>query len=97
MKICWTRNSETSKTVDMEETLVKKQTSVRRILDPIILNISWAEISKEYFGKSRSWLYQKFTGYNGHAETDFTEKERNIMKNALYDLAEKIRYAADNI
>lgn len=81
----------------MEETLVKKQTSVRRILDPIILNISWAEISKEYFGKSRAWLYQKFTGYNGHAETDFTEKEREIMKSALYDLSEKIKQAAEKI
>ena len=75
----------------------KKQTSVRKALDPIILNISWAEISKEYFGRSRAWLYQKFTGYNGHAETDFTENEREIMKSALYDLSNKIRIAADKI
>ena len=81
----------------MEETKVKKQTAVRSALDPIILNISWAEISREYFGKSRAWLYQKFTGYNGHAETDFTEKEREIMRNALNDLADKIRDAADKI
>ncbi|MDD6356788.1 MAG: DUF5053 domain-containing protein [Bacteroidales bacterium] len=74
-----------------------KQTAVRQILDPIILNISWAEISRDYFGKSRSWLYHKFTGNDGHSETDFTEKERQIMKESLNDLSARIKECADKL
>ena len=83
----------------METTIIapKKQTSVRKILEPIILTISWAEISRTYFGRSRAWLYQKFTGYDGHTSTDFTEKEQEMMKNALYDLSEQIRKAAEKL
>lgn len=77
--------------------IIKNQTSVRQALEPIILNISWAEISKEYFGHTRGWLYQKFTGFNGKSSTDFTPEEREIMKGALCDLAEKIRTCADRI
>ncbi len=74
-----------------------KHTDVRRILEPVILNISWAEISRDYFGKSRAWLYQKFTGYNGHDNTDFTESERETMKNAMFDLSDRIRKVAEKL
>lgn len=77
--------------------ITKKQTSVRRILEPIILTINWAEISRSYFGRSRSWLYQKFTGYDGHTSTDFNHKEQEIMKNALFDLSKQIRKVAEQL
>lgn len=83
--------------VTKQEKIEKKQTAVRQILEPIILNISWAEISRVYFGKSRAWLYQKFTGYDGHSATDFSDDEREVMKNSLYDLASKITQCADKL
>jgi len=83
--------------VDMETNVIKRQTSVRQALEPIILNISWAEISKEYFGKSRSWLYQKFTGFDGHTSTDFTAEERQLMKDSLFNLAFKIQQCAEKL
>ncbi len=82
---------------NMETVIAKRQTSVRQILEPIILNISWAEISRDYFGKSRSWLYQKFTGFDGHSSTDFTDKERQIMKESLLDLSQKIQSCAEKL
>lgn len=83
--------------INMETVIAKRQTSVRQILEPIILNISWAEISRDYFGKSRSWLYQKFTGFDGHSSTDFTDKERQIMKESLLDLSQKIQSCAEKL
>lgn len=74
----------------------KTQTEVRKILDPIILNVSWAEISHDYFGKSRPWLYHKLTG-DGQTEIDFTKEERQKMKSALLDLAKKINECAEKL
>ena len=71
----------------METVIAKRQTSVRQILEPIILNISWAEISRDYFGKSRSWLYQKFTGFDGHSSTFVN---RNGYWNYDYRLTSRI-------
>ena len=39
--------------------------------------LSWGEISEEYFGRSRSWIYQKMNGNlkNG-TPTEFTDEEK---------------------
>lgn len=74
-----------------------KQT-MKQTLSDILLDISWAKLSTNYFGKSRSWLHQKLDGRNSNGgEGGFTEEEKQQLKGALCDLADRIRKAADQI
>lgn len=71
---------------------------MKSMLYDIIVDVSWAQISQKYFGKSRSWLSQKMTGRNGNGvETEFTPEEKEVLKGALCDLAERIRVCAAKI
>ena len=75
----------------------QKDTVKGRLAD-ILMSISWADLSRDYFGKSGSWLYHKLDGIDGNKKpTDFTVEERCQLKGALIDLADRIRRAADNI
>jgi hypothetical protein len=75
-----------------------KQKTIKSMLSDILLSVKWAHISTHYFGRSRSWFSQRLNGYNGNNhESDFTEKERKTLKDALYDLSERIRICADKI
>lgn len=74
-----------------------KQT-MKQTLSDILLDISWAKLSTNYFGKSRSWLHQKLDGRNSNGgEGGFTEEEKQQLKGALCDLADRIRKAAEKI
>lgn len=67
-------------------------------LSDVLMVISWREIARSYFGKSSSWLYHKMDGINGvGGNGGFSPSEAEQMRNALYDLSERIRKAADNI
>ena len=78
------------------ETVEKK--SIKVAMSDILLSVKWAHISTHYFGKSRSWFSQRLNGYDGNnLENDFSDKEKDILKNALYDLANRIRKCADEI
>lgn len=70
---------------------------IKSLLSDIILDINLARLSKRYFGKSSSWLYHKFDGTDGKIATTFTDKEQQLLKDSLYDLADRIRTAADKI
>lgn len=75
-----------------------QQDMVKAQLADILMHVSWGDISREYFGKSGSWLYHKLNGIDGNKKpTDFTLEERYQLKGALIDLSERIRRAADNI
>lgn len=75
-----------------------QQDTVKAKLADILMHVSWGDISREYFGKSGSWLYHKLNGIDGNKKTtDFTLEERYQLKGALIDLSERIRRAADNI
>lgn len=79
------------------EVKVKKDT-VKSLLWDIIVDVSWSNISHRYFGKSRSWISQKFVGINGNGiETDFTSSEREQLKLALTDLSKRIQNCADKL
>ena len=72
--------------------------SIKGRLSDILMSISWADLSRDYFGKSGSWLYHKLDGIDGNKKpTDFTVEERYLLKGALIDLADRIRRAAENI
>lgn len=67
-------------------------------LRDILLSISWADLSKRYFGKSNSWLYHKLDGIDGNKKPiEFTEEEKYKLKDALCDLADRVRKVADTI
>lgn len=72
--------------------------TMKEQLKDLLISISWADLSKRYFGKSNSWLYHKLDGIDGNKKpTEFTEEERYQLKGALIDLADRIRRAADTI
>lgn len=72
--------------------------TVKAQLSDILLHVSWGDISREYFGKSGSWLYHKLNGIDGNKKpTDFTLEERVKLKGALVDLSDRIQRAADKI
>ena len=73
-------------------------TNAKKKLYDIILDINIAKIAHRYFGKSSSWLYHKFDGRDGNGkETDFSPEELEQLRGALYDLADRIRKAADTL
>ncbi|MGB5941920.1 MAG: DUF5053 domain-containing protein [Leeuwenhoekiella sp.] len=64
----------------------------------MLLDISWAHLSKKYFGKSRSWLSQKLNGLDSNGGVgDFSEIEKGQLKEALNDLALRIQKCASEI
>ncbi len=84
--------------MEIQAPLQQQEETIKSKMYDIIVDISWAQISQKYFGKSRSWLSQKFTGINGNGTpTQFTPKEQEILKGALIDLSDRIRACADKI
>ena len=66
-------------------------------MSDILLDVSWAKISEKYFGKSLSWLYHKMDGMNNGKPDDFDEAEKEILRNALLDLSQRIIRCAESI
>ncbi len=81
----------------METKAENTDKKVRQILNDIYEEVNWAYLAKNYFGKSRSWLYHKFSGMNNGVEDDFNEKDRQTLKDALRDIASRINAAADKL
>ena len=73
---------------------IQKQ-AVKKIVWDIIVDVSWANISKKYFGKSRSWLHHKLQGTDSN--NGFTDDERQQLKESLYDLANRTNACADKL
>lgn len=74
----------------------KTKTIAKVQLQDISLDISWARFAKEYFGKSASWIYNKLNGIDGNGGVgEFTEAEKETLKTGLYDLASRLKKAAD--
>ncbi len=67
-------------------------------LDDISLYIKWGNISKDYFGFSRGWIYQRLNGYDGNGNAcEFTTQQKETLREALRDLARKLNETADKI
>jgi len=84
----------------METVIMQQQETqaMRQKLYDLLVAISWADLSRTYFGKSSSWLYHKLDGRDGNGKpTSFTPEETEKLKGALVDLSERIRRAADSI
>jgi hypothetical protein len=79
-------------------TATLKETGVKMQLRDIMLDVTWSKISRRYFDKSASWIYNKLNGIDGNGgQGDFTYDEKLQLQNALYDFAERIRNAAKEI
>ncbi|MDO4933046.1 MAG: DUF5053 domain-containing protein, partial [Prevotella sp.] len=68
---------------------------VRKKLGELPEAISLSYIAKNYFGKSRSWLFQRINGnkVNGK-EAHFSSGEIRQLQNALHDLGQKLSSVA---
>lgn len=72
--------------------------TVKNQLYDLLISISWGDLSRRYFGQSGAWLYNKLDGKDrDNNPTPFTEEEKEQLRGALYDLAFRIRKAADNM
>ena len=76
------------------ETTEQKQTA-KSILQDIIVDVSWANISVKYFGKSRSWLHHKMKGTD--SKGGLTDGERHQLKESLFDWAKRIQACAEKL
>lgn len=60
--------------------------------------VSLAQISSDYFGKTKQWLYQRIKGYSINGKpAKFTDIEKEQFRNALLDISNKIKDTALNI
>ena len=82
-------------TIMQSKTLV---TDMKQKMSDILIDISWREIARNYFGKSSSWLYHKLDGIDGNGGVGgFSPEEAQQLNGALCDLSVRIRMAADSI
>lgn len=78
-------------------TLPKTKTMYQQ-MDDIFDAITWGDLARTYFEKSASWFYNKMKGIDGNGKpTEFSYEEKMQLQGALYDLANRIRRAADSI
>ena len=81
-----------------EKTATIKQETMSALLQDIRQDVTWSKISRQYFGKSASWMYNKLNGIDGNGnEGEFSYSEKLQLRNALYDFAERIRNSANLI
>ena len=74
---------------------VRELVDVKPVIGDIVTEIKWAKIAKNYFGKSSSWIYNKLLGIDGNGGVGgFTEKEVEMLRDALLDYSERLRAAA---
>ena len=75
----------------------QQRTTVRQALDEVYEEVNWAYLAKNYFGKSRSWLYHKFSGQNNGVADDFSDVDRQTLKCALLDIANRVTMVANRL
>ncbi len=60
--------------------------------------LKWGNISRDFFGFSRGWIYQRLNGYDGNGkECEFTAEQKEVLRNALRRLSVMLEETADKI
>ncbi|RHO73467.1 DUF5053 domain-containing protein [Parabacteroides sp. AF48-14] len=74
---------------------IKEDVDFRLQLNGIEEYLSLSKIAEDYFGKSRSWLYQRINGLNVNGKpAQFTEEEKKRFGEALQDISRRIKDTA---
>lgn len=74
------------------------KTEINTKMEDILLDISVRSLSRKYFGKSAAWLYARIDGEDkDNNPVSFTDEELSQLKEALCDLADKIRKTSDSL
>ena len=82
----------------LKENHIELATDVKAKLSDILMLVTWRDIARTYFGKSSSWIYHKLDGIDGNGgKGGFTPEEQEQLRNALFDLSERIRIAANKL
>lgn len=70
---------------------IDKKLIIREQIQDIANLVPMSYIAKEYFGKSRAWLYQRINGYKVRGKVySLNDKEIEIFNRALKEIGEKI-------
>lgn len=70
---------------------IDRRLTIREQMNEIIDLIPLSYIAKNYFGKSRSWLYQRINGYKIRGQVyTLNERELETFNRALKDIGNKI-------
>ena len=73
-------------------------TDMKKRVEDILMSVSWRDFASTYFQKSSSWLYHKMDGIDGNGGVGgFNPQEAEQMRDALIDLSNRIRRAAEKI
>ncbi|NDV81912.1 DUF5053 domain-containing protein [Bacteroides sp. 51] len=65
--------------------------SLKEQLKEVSEIVSLSYIAKHYFGKTRSWLYQRLYGYSVRGKVyNLNEKEKETLNAALQDISKRI-------
>lgn len=73
-------------------------TDMKKKVKDIMMAISWRDFANTYFHKSSSWFYHKMDGIDGNGgKGGFNQDETEQLRNALFDLSNRIRRAAEEI
>lgn len=73
-------------------------TDMKKKVKDIMMAISWRDFANTYFHKSSSWFYHKMDGIDGNGgKGEFNQDEAEQLRNALFDLSNRIRRAAEEI
>ena len=73
-------------------------TDMKKKVADIMMAVSWRAFANNYFQKSSSWFYHKMDGIDGNGgKGGFNASEAEQMRDALIDLSNRIRRAADSI
>lgn len=73
-------------------------TDMKERCQDILMSVSWLDFANRYFKRSSSWFYHKMDGIDGNGGTGgFTPDEVEQMRNALFDLSERIRKCAETL
>ena len=73
-------------------------TDMKKRVEDILMSVSWRDFASIYFQKSSSWFYHKMDGIDGNGGVGgFNPQEAEQMRDALIDLSNRIRRAAEKI
>ena len=78
--------------IEKGDKMIAEETEhIRQQLGEIPEILSMSYIAKNYFGKSRTWLYQRVNGNKVNGKPAyFTRSERKQLQDALQDIGKKL-------